>query len=287
MRTVPRLLNLIVSLMVVSLLSVLATANAAGTVTGDVTTNGQKAPLILTYIDEGPEDVIVVLASKEVPSDAVPFIGEEVARKFKIHAVAFTVSRANKSLSAGFNGVFYPGTEMGYAAMAVDDATLQVKRFDAEGIEGRIFTPKAVASSDLNYSFDATFSISLGKAAPAPAPVEVNVSGDITSPPNAAYAEYYGVVFSGDEQKMRSFLTAARVKELDAMDADTRKAMLEIMKSNPPEIRISKPVMAGDKATFTVEGMNLPTTKTSAEVTMIKEGDAWKVEKEKWSTTSK
>jgi hypothetical protein len=287
MSTVPKLLNLVVSIAVVSLLSVLAPSNAGATVSGALTANGQKAPLILTYIDEGPEDIIVVLASKEVPSDAVPFIGEEVARKFKIHAVAFTVSRANKSLSAGFNGVFYPGPEMGYAAMAVDDATLQVKRFDAEGIEGRIFTPKAVASSDLTYSFDATFSIPLGKAAPAATPVTVKISGDVASPPTAAYAEYYKVVFSGDEQKIRSSLTAARMKEFDAMDADTRKAMLEIMKSNPPEIRLGKPVMAGNTATFPVEGLNLPTTKTSAEVTMIKEGDAWKVEKEKWSTTSK
>lgn len=287
MHTFPKLLNVVVALTVVLLLSVLGRANAVGTVTGDVTTNGQKVPLILTYVDEGPEDIIVVLASKEVPSDAVPFIGEEVARKFKIHAIAFTVSRANKSLSPGFNGVFYPGTEMGYAAMGVDDATLQVKRLDAEGIEGRIFTPKAVASSDLNYSFDATFSILLGKAAPAAAPGAVNISGDVASPPTAAYAEYYKVVFSGDEQKIRSSLTASRVKEFDAMDEDTRKAMLEIMKSNPPEIRIGKPAMAGNTATFPVEGLNLPTTKTSAEITMIKEGDAWKVEKEKWSTTSK
>jgi hypothetical protein len=287
MRTIPKLLNLVVSIAVVSLLSVLAPSNAGASVSGALTANGQKAPLILTYIDEGPEDIIVVLASKEVPSDAVPFIGEEVARKFKIHAIAFTVSRAGKNLSQGFNGVFYPGTDMGYSALAISDATLQVKRLDAEGIEGRIFTPKAVASSDLTYSFDATFSIPLGKAAPAAAPVAVKISGDVASPPTAAYAEYYRVVFSGDEQKIRSFLTAARVKEFDAMDADTRKAMLEIMKSNPPEIRIGKPVMAGNTATFPVEGLNLPTTKTSAEVTMIKGGNAWKVEKEKWSTTSK
>lgn len=287
MSSVPKLLNLAVSLSIIFLLFLVPPHAAAANVTGALTANGQKAPLVLTYKDEGPEDVIVVLASKEVPSDAVPFIGEEVARKFKIYAVAFTVSRASKKLSPGFNGVFFPGADMGYDGMAETDATLQLKRFDAEGIEGRIFTPKPVVSSSLDYSFDASFSIPLGKAAPAPAPVAVNVSGDITSPPNAAYAEYYGVVFSGDEKKIRSFLTAARTKEFDAMDGDARKAMLEIMRNNPPEIRVSKPVIAGDKATFAVEGMNLPTTRTSAEVTMVKEGDAWKVEKEKWSTTSK
>ena len=36
-----------------------------------------------------------------------------------------------------------------------------------------------------------------------------------------------------------------------------------------------------------VEGLNLQTTKTTAEVTMVQEGGAWKVDKESWKTTSK
>jgi hypothetical protein len=259
----------------------------SGTVTGSVTANGQKAPLILVYVDESPEDIIVVLASKEVPKDAVPFIGEDVARKFKISAVVFTVSRAGKNLASGLNGVYCPGTEIGYVGMATTSATLQVKRLDATRIEGRIFTPKPVALSSVTYAFDASFAIPLGTAAPAPPPVEVKVSGDTASAPTAVYADYYRTIHSGDVKKMRGFLAAARVKEFDAADEQTRQMMLGILKDNPPEIRIGKPVVAAGKATFTVEGLNLQTTKTTAEVTMVQEGGAWKIDKERWSTTSK
>ena len=111
-------------------------AEAAGTVSGSVTVNAGKAPLVLAYVDESPTDIIVVLASREVPRDVVPFIGEEVARKLKIHAVAFTVSRKGRALSPGFNGVFYPGPDLGFVGMREGVATLQLKRLDADGDRG-------------------------------------------------------------------------------------------------------------------------------------------------------
>jgi len=73
-------------------------AAAAGSVSGSVTVKGQKGSLTLYYVDESPKDVVVVLASKEVPKDAVPFIGDDVARKFKIHALVFTVPRGGQAL---------------------------------------------------------------------------------------------------------------------------------------------------------------------------------------------
>lgn len=269
-----------------SLLSLMPAEIGATTVSGHVTVNGQKAPLLLSYVDESREDVIVVLTSKEVPSDAIPFIGEEVARKFGIYAVAFTVSRSDKRISPGFNGVFFPGREVGYNAFGPADAVLQMKRLDPEGIEGRISTPKTVESSFVAYSFDVTFSIPLGKAAPIRPHGAVKITGDTTSPPTATYAEYYRAVHAGDVQRIRKFLATAHLKQFDT-DGDTREIMLAIMKDNPPEILIGKPVIKGIQATFTVEGMNLPTTKTTAEINMIKEGDSWKVEKERWSTTSR
>lgn len=276
----------VLSLAAASWLAVAAASLAAGTVAGSLTVNGQKAALILSYVDETDEDIMLVFASKEVPADAVPFIGEEVARKFKIHAVVFTVSRASRKIVSGLNGIYHPGPEMGYMAMGVDTPTLQVKRLDAQGIEGRIFTAKPVKSSSDSYSFDVTFSVPLGKAAPVKL-VETKIAGDTTSPPSAAYTASYRVARLGDGQKLRGFLAAARIKEFDAMDAKTRAMMLDLLKDNPAEIRIGKPATAGPKATLVVEGMNLQTTKTTAEVTMVQEGGAWKVDKESWKTTSK
>ena len=259
---------------------------AAGTVAGSVTINGQKTPLILAYVDESPEDIIIVLASKTVPADVVPFIGEDVARKLKIHAVAFTVSRATRKIVRTFGGVFYPGPEMGFVGLAEGVATLQVKRLDARGIEGRIFTPKPVALSDVTYSFDATFTVPLGAAAPVPPKVIVKVSGD-TSAPALAYADYYRAALAGDVDKIRSAFVAERRKDFDASDSQKRALILDVLKMNPAEIRIGKPAVAGGTATLTVEGLNETAGKTIGTVTMVQEKGVWRVAKEKWSSTSK
>lgn len=258
-------------------------AEAAGTVTGSVTTNGQKIPLVLAYVDESAEDIIIVLASKEVPRDAIPFIGEELARKLKIHAVVFTVARAKRALGRTFSGVFYPGPEMGFVGMAEGVATLQLKRLDATGIEGRIFTPKSVELSTVTYAFDVAFSVPLGKVAPPPPAVVVKVSGD-ASPPASAYAEYYRAVFAGDVKAISGFFAAARRKDFEAADPKKREMLLELMKTNPAEIRILQPVIAGATATLTVEGVNETSGKTTGTITMVREGGAWKIAGEKWST---
>jgi len=152
----------------------------------------------------------------------LPFIGEEVARKQKIHAVVFTISRAKRALEPrGLKGVYYPGPEIGFTGIAEGKAKLVLTRLDATGVTGRITTPAPVTLSDLTYSFDASFSLPLGAAAPAPA-VEVRVSGD-GSPPAQAYAEYYRSAFTGDAARIRSFLAKPRLQEFDKADARRRR----------------------------------------------------------------
>jgi hypothetical protein len=176
---------------------------------------------------------------------------------------------------------------MGFVAVGPADLTLQITRMDATGLEGRVFTAKPVARSYVTYAIDATFAMPLGKAVPPAPPVALKISGDVTSPPTAAYAEYYRATQTGDAQKIRSCLAASRVKEFDAFDTKMRQAMLGVMKDNPSEILIGKPAITAGKATFTVDGLNTPSTKRSATVTMVQEGGAWKVDKESWSITSK
>jgi hypothetical protein len=261
-------------------------AGPLGTVTGSITILGQKTALIQPYVDESPNDFIVVLASKAIPRDVIPFIGEEVARKQKIHAVVFTIDRAKRALGSTFTGVFYPGTEMGFVGTRPESLTLQLTRLDATGVEGRIFTPKPVKLSDVSYSFDATFAIPLGKAAPPPPPIQVKISGD-TSAPSQAFAEYYRAVLAGDAQKVRNGMAAERRAAFDKASSEERGMMLDLMKSNPAEIAIGKPALKGTTATLSIEGKNETSGKSTAQITMIQEGGVWKVRQEKWSTSSK
>lgn len=261
-------------------------AGQAGTVTGSATVNKQKAALIQPYVDESPDDIIIVLASKEVPRDVVPFIGEDVARKLKIYAVAFTVDRKKKALGTTFSGVFYPGTDMGFVGMAPSNVTLQIKRFDATGIEGRVFTAKPVALGDVTYSFDATFSLPLGKAAPAPPAVTVKISGDMSDPAKA-YGEYYKAIFAGDMEKVRAAFAATRRADFDKAKPEERAMLVEFMKTNPAEIRIGKPTVSGKNATLKIEGLNETSGKSTGDVTMVLEDGVWRVLTEKWSIGSK
>jgi hypothetical protein len=267
--------------------AITAVADAAPPVAGSVTVNGKKAALVKVYVDESEDDIVVVLASKEIPRDVLPFIGEEVARKQKIYAVTFTVSRAKRGLDpSGVKGVFHPGPDLGYVGLAEGKAKLTLSRLDATGLAGRIVTPAPVSLSDLSYSFDVSFSIPLGKAAPAAPAIQVKVSGD-TSPAAGAYADYYRAVFAGNVEQVRGFFASARRRDFDKADAKTRSAMLELAKSNPSQIRIAKAQLKGAMATLTIEGQNETATRSTAEVTMVNEANVWRVEKEKWSITNK
>ena len=272
---------------VVLLASPTARAGATAPVAGSLTINGQQTALVKAYVDESPDDLILVLASKEIPRDVLPFIGEEVARKQKIHAVVFTISRAKRVLEPrGLKGVYYPGPEMGFAGIAEGKSKLVLTRLDATGVAGRITTPAPVTLNDLSYSFDASFSLPLGASAPAPPPAKVDVTGD-ASPPARAYADYYHAAFSGSADKIRPFLAKPRLQELDKADPKTRGMMLELLKSNPEQIRITRATSKGSTAALTVEGVNETATRSTAEVTMVNEGGSWKVQKEKWSITNK
>jgi hypothetical protein len=264
-----------------------ARAGAEAVVSGHLSINGKKVPLVKAYVDEMPDDLLVVLASKEVPRDVLPFIGEEVARKQGIHAVVFTVSRASRALDPrGFKGVYYPGPEMGFVGLAEDRARLTVARLDAKGLEGRINTPDPVTLSDLTFAFEATFSLPLGAAKPLPPPPQIEISGD-TSAPAQAFAEYYRSVFTGSADRIRGFLAKARQAEFDKTDSKTQGMMLDLLKSNPERIRITSATRKGATCTLTVEGVQETATRTTAVVTMVEEGGVWKVDQEKWSATSK
>jgi hypothetical protein len=264
----------------------ISAAGPRGTVSGTLTVNAQKVLLVQPYVDENKDDFIVVLASKEIPQDAIPFIGEEVARKQKIHALVFTIDRAKRALGRTFTGVFYPGTDMGFVGAQPDAFTLQLKRLDATGVEGRIFTPKPVKLSDVSYSVDATFALPLGIAAPPPPPIDVKISGD-TSAPSLAFAEYYRAAFAGDVKKVGAALAAERRAQFDKAEPKEREMYLGLVKTNPAEIVILKPVVKGATATLTVQGMNETAGKTTGQISMLLEGGAWKVAQEKWSTGSK
>jgi hypothetical protein len=267
------------------------TASAESVASGFLVVNGNKIKLIHAYVDEGdPQEPIVVLSDKPLPAEAIPFLSAEVVKKQKVHAIAFSISRKDKKLVKTYNQVYYPGKEMHQVGIPEGAATLNVNRLDAAAIEGKIMTPKPVKLPDITYSFDASFKVSLGKKSDNPsgksAALEISVTGD-TSPPAKAYAEYHKACIAGDVKNIRDFLVSKNQKEFDSYDKGRRESMIDTLKIRPAKIKVGKPTVTSDKASFTVEGAGADIKKAIGSIKMILENGRWKVLDDKWEITSK
>jgi len=244
-------------------------------------------------VDEAdPDEPIVVLSDKPLPAEAIPFLPEKLVKEQKVHAIAFSISRKDKKLTNTYGKVYYPGHELGVGMGRVEDGavTLNIKQLDATMLEGKILTPKPVKFLDVSYSFDASFKVILGKKSDNPsgksASLEISVTGD-TSPPAKAYAEYHKACIGGDVKNIHDFLASKNQKEIDSYNKEMRDAVIATLKMRPAKIKIAKPTIAGDKASFTVEGLGASGEKATGSIKMILEDGKWKVSEDKWKINSK
>jgi hypothetical protein len=267
------------------------TASAESVASGFLVVNGNKIKLIHAYVDEGdPQEPIVVLSDKPLPAEAIPFLSAEVVKKQKVHAIAFSISRKDKKLTKTYNQVYYPGKETHQVGIPEGAATLNVNRLDAAAIEGKIMTPKPVKLPDITYSFDVSFKVNLGKTSDKPsgksALPKISVAG-VDSPPARTYAEYHKGCIEGDIKMIRDFLASKTQKEFDTFGKERREAMIDTLKMRPPKIKIGKPTVTSDKASFTVEGSGGDIKKAIGSIKMVLEDGRWKVLEDKWKITSK
>jgi hypothetical protein len=61
---------------------------------------------------------------------------------------------------------------------------------------------------------------------------------------------------------------------------------LEVMKMRPEKLRIEKPAITGEQATFKASGKEGSALSTGS-IRMVIENGAWKVLEDKWQTVSK
>lgn len=135
-------------------------ADAASSVSGTLTVDGEAIALKHAYLDESdPEEPIVVLSDEPLPPGAIPFIPEKLVKDTGLHAVAFSVSRKEGKLTNTFGKLYGPGHELGVGFARVEDGNvaLAIRSIDASGIEGRFTTPKPVKLSYITYAFDLSF----------------------------------------------------------------------------------------------------------------------------------
>lgn len=77
-----------------------AAAGEPKSVSGTVTLNGKAVALLYAYVDEkDAAEPIVVLSDQPLPVGSIPFLPEKLVKEKAVHAIAFSVSRKDKTLT--------------------------------------------------------------------------------------------------------------------------------------------------------------------------------------------
>ena len=260
----------------------------AANVSGTLEINQKKFNLSHGYIDmEKPEEPVVSLSDKPLPTDQVPFLEADYALKNKVHAVVFGINRKDKKLSRDMKWTYFGGDgDIPVTVFPSENVSLALKQADDTLVEGRIKTSQPVKLTDLTYSFDVSFKLDAKAAlAKATAPKNVSFSGD-DSAPVKAYKEYYKAIMAGDLEGMKRYLAAEHVKDLGKMDSKERAMVLDVLKMRPEQLKIEKPSISGDQATFKVSGQEGSTVSTGS-IKMVIENGTWKMLEDKWQSISK
>ena len=84
------------------------------------------------------------------------------------------------------------------------------------------------------------------------------------------------------------FMSKQRVDQVAATPADERAKMFEMVKmmGTITDVKILKEAKTADGATLTVEALDPDKKKTTGTIKVIKEGGAWKIDGESWSSSS-
>jgi hypothetical protein len=84
------------------------------------------------------------------------------------------------------------------------------------------------------------------------------------------------------------YMSKQRVDQVAATPADERAKMFEMIKmmGTLTEVKVLKEAKSADGATLTVEALDPDKKKTTGTIKVIKEGGAWKIDGESWSSSS-
>ena len=84
------------------------------------------------------------------------------------------------------------------------------------------------------------------------------------------------------------FMSADTTKQIQATPPAERGQMFEMIKmmGTLTEVKVVKEAKTGDGTTLTVEALDPDKKKTTGTIKIIKEGGAWKLDGESWSSSS-
>ena len=258
---------------------------ADGKAEGTITVNGKTTRLSYAYaravkgfFDKTKEDVEVVLSDVPLEGKAREdqFERMHMAEAGKLHAFEITIDAEGKPISTAFrdNG-FRKASPSGLSSEDV----FTKKVFDGKTVEGRYKSAKEKEFFGETYSFDVTFRADITRAARPVPPTAAETDAARKSPQAKVYAEFLAAVQKEDLGALRKLFTKEQAKNLDNPDAKKMVGLVKMMSAT--DIQVLKLVEKGDTADLTVGGKQ-DGNAANGVVHMVKEGGAWKVEREEW-----
>lgn len=272
---------------IVAILSCMPCVASGADVSGTFVVNKKNFKLTHGYVNmEKPEEPIIALSDKPLPNEQIPFLNADYAVKNKVHAVVFGIVSKDKKIGDMRWAYFGGDADIPFTVLPVDKISLNLKRIDNSLVEGMVKTSQPVTQSDLTYSFDASFKLSVKDAlAKASAPKIVSFTGD-DSAPVKAYKEYFKAIMAGDVEGMKKYLVAKNLKQFESMEGKERAMLLDVLKMRPEKVKLGKPTITGDQASFKAEGKEGSAISTGS-IKMVIENGRWKVLEDKWETIQK
>ncbi len=258
---------------------------AGGTADGTITVNGKTTKLTHAYaravkgfFDKTKEGVEVILS--DVPLDGKALEDEfermHMADAGKLHAFEISLDENGQPISTSFrNNSFKKGSPSGLSSEDV----FTKKVFDGKTVEASYKSAKPHEFFGDTYSFDVAFSAEITRAPKVVPPTAAETAAARKSPQAKVYGDFLRAVQKEDLPALKKLFTKDQAKHLDEPDAKKMVGFVKMMSAT--DIQVLKVVETGDKADLTVTGKQDGGVANGV-VHMIKEGGAWKVEKEEW-----
>jgi hypothetical protein len=256
-----------------------------GKAEGTLTVNGRTTKLSYAYaravkgfFDAKKEDVEVVLSDVPLEAKALEDTFERIhmADAGKLHAFEIRIDAEGKPVSTSFR---HDGFKKASPSGLSTEDVFTKKVFDGKTVEGRYKSAGQKEFFGDTYAFDVAFRAAVTRTPRPVPPSAADTAAAQKSPQAKVYGDFLKAIQKEDLAALRTFFTREQAKNLDSPDAKKMVGMIKMMSAT--DIKVLKVVEKGDTADLTVSGKQDGSV-TNGVVHMVKEGGAWKVEKEEW-----
>ena len=269
--------------------TIAATAGDAPKVSGSITANGKTSALKYAYampkedpFDKKKSATFVLVTDQEVPAAALADEFEFMRwyDKAKLKGFAVLIDGDKKVVSGN---VYEPGLKHnGFSGVGMQQVELTA--MSPSSIAGKVFLPEPGEFFGDTYQYTATFDLPVTAVKPPAAePLKGTPLPAGGGEPAKAYAAFSKAVAAGDMAGIRRGVAAERAKQMDAPEFKEMLPMIQAMQ--PKNVKITGGSVDGDTATLLATAKDGKETSTGT-ITMVREGGAWKVEKESWKSKS-